>query len=77
MVGRKEKRTRRQTDAIATKLENRPVKEAERARRDLRMVAKLKSGKPPFAPAVMSWLSRKLDKRASLVTAKDIRGLVG
>lgn len=77
MVGRKQKRTRRQTDAIATKAENRPLKEAERRRRDERMRLKLRSAKPPFAPALMSWMSQKLEKRASQVTAQDIKSLLG
>ncbi len=77
MVGRKEKRTRRAVDAVATKLENRPIKESERRRRDVRMMDKLKAGKLPYVPAVMSWLSRKLDKRASRVTAQDVKALLG
>lgn len=77
MVGRKQKRTRRAVDAIATKAENRPLKESERRRRDARMMLKLKSCKPPFSPAVMSWLSRKLDKKASAVTPQEVKALIG
>ena len=69
-------RRRTRTDAAETKLRNRVVKEAERTRRDKRMIAKIKEGNLPYAPAVMSWLSRNLDKKSSRITPEDIKSLV-
>lgn len=69
------KRQRRE-DAQATRLRNRVVKDSERARRDARMVETLRAGQPPYAPVVMSWLSRKLGKRAGRITPEDIQPLI-
>lgn len=69
-------RRRRRTDAAATKVRNNVDKSAERARRDERMVAKIKDGSLPFAPAVMSWLSRSLDKKSSRITQDDVKRLI-
>lgn len=63
-------------DAVETKLENRPVKDKERARRAGRMAEKLRGGKLPYTPSVMSWLSRTLDKKATKITQTDVRRLV-
>jgi len=67
---------RRRTDAAKTKAHNRIVKAQERARRDARMLEMIKKGGPPYTPMVMSWLSRKLDKKAGRITAEDIKTLV-
>jgi len=75
-VHRSELRRRRRTDAAETKLRNRPVKTKERARRDARMVEKLRTGSLPYAPTVMSWLSRKLDRGASKITHQDVQTLI-
>jgi hypothetical protein len=50
-------------------------KNAASARRDARMTAVVKAGPPPYTPDVMSWLSRKLDKPSSRITAEDVRKL--
>ncbi len=65
----------RREDAIKTKSVNSVRKAAERTRRDARMMEQIKGGSLPYAPAVMSWLSRKLDKPASKVTEADIKTL--
>jgi hypothetical protein len=52
------------------------LKSKERHRRDERMRAALKKAKPPYAPAVMSWLSSQLDKPARLVTPADVKKLL-
>jgi len=62
-------------DAIATKAVNRVFKSKERIRRDERMLATIKGAKPPYAPAVMSWLSRTLEKPAGKITSGDIKTL--
>jgi len=65
-----------QKEAIETKLSNRPFKENERRRRAARMLDKVRVGKPPYSPAVMSWLSRELNKPARKITPGDIKSLL-
>ncbi|MFH0980089.1 MAG: hypothetical protein V2A79_00935 [Planctomycetota bacterium] len=65
----------RQADAIKQKLANAPRKHGERVRRDARMMETVKRGSLPYTPDVMSWLSRKLDKPSSKITADDIATL--
>ena len=64
-----------QLDAVNTKARNRIFKDRERARRDARMVKTIRVGKLPYAPAVMSWLSRQLDKPSTKITPADVRTL--
>lgn len=68
---------RKRNDFKAARIERLPEKTRERERRDARMVHKLRTCKPPYSPAVMSWLSTKLHKKATKVTAEEIKGLVG
>ncbi|MGD2110680.1 MAG: hypothetical protein PVI86_14980 [Phycisphaerae bacterium] len=37
------------------------------------MLEKVSAGDPPYAPDVMSWLSRELGKKASKITPEDIK----
>lgn len=67
---------RRRTDAADTKARNRVQKVQERARRDARMLEKIKAGTLPFTSPVMSWLSATLGKRSSRITADDLKGLI-
>jgi hypothetical protein len=69
-------RRQRRTDAAETKVENRFVKTKERVRRDARMLEKIKGGDLPYTPPVMSWLSREIGKRSTLITADDIKSLI-
>jgi hypothetical protein len=61
-----------------TKLETRarkaPGKLKATVRRDARIIAKIKATKPGvgFAAEVESWLSRRLDKPYSAITAEEI-----
>jgi hypothetical protein len=71
-VHRSEVQRRRRKDATETKLVNRVRKNRERARRDARIMRELKAGSLPYSPAAMSWLSRKLDKRSSRITQKEV-----
>ena len=48
----------------------------ERARRDLRMLALVRSGSFPYDPVVMSWLSRQLDKPSQKISPKDVKTLL-
>lgn len=70
-------RRRRRTDASTQKLVNRGIKTKERIRRDVRMIAKVKTGSLPYTPAVMSWLSEMLDKPSKRVTPQDIKAMLG
>lgn len=63
-------------DARATKAVNRISKQGERARREVRMHEKLKSGSLPYSPNIMSWLSRQLDKQSSKITTEDVKKIV-
>lgn len=63
-------------DATATRAKSVIVKGKERARRDARMTEKLRAGNLPFAPFVMSWLSRQLDKKSSKITPEDVQTLL-
>ncbi|MFH1110864.1 MAG: hypothetical protein V1790_16950 [Planctomycetota bacterium] len=65
-----------QVDAIETKARNRVFKDRERARRDVRMAEAVRAGRLPYPPAVMSWLSRKLDKASTKITSEDIKTLL-
>ena len=70
-------KARRRTDAAETRARSRIIKAKERVRRDARMTEKLKAGHLPYAPAVMSWLTRKLGKRADKITPEDVENLIG
>jgi hypothetical protein len=63
-------------EARATKARNRIFKDRERERRDERMRAIVRAGSPPYPPAVMSWLSRQVDKPSTKITAEDIKGVL-
>lgn len=66
---------RRRQDAAETKARNVIQKVKERVRRDTRMVEKIKSEEWPHSPPVMSWLSRRLGKRAVRITPDDVKTL--
>ncbi|HRX87336.1 MAG TPA: hypothetical protein P5572_20105 [Phycisphaerae bacterium] len=68
-------RAYRQKDAHETAERNERRKLPERARRDARMLARIKEDSLPYTPEVMSWLSRKLDKPASKITQDDVNKL--
>jgi len=59
----------------STKIRNGKIKSAERVRRDARMLATVKGGSLPFAQGIMSWLSARLDKKASRITQADLKKL--
>ncbi len=76
-LGRKALNTRDRMDALETNARNRIVKDKERARRDARMMAKIKAGSLPYTTVVMNWLSQKLGKKAAKITQEDIQALQG
>jgi predicted DNA-binding transcriptional regulator len=69
---RRIRRMQRQFDMAKSRRENGMIKVKERVRRDLRMTETVKKGSLPYIPAVMSWLSVKLDKPSSEITADDV-----
>jgi hypothetical protein len=52
--------------------ENGMRKTKERARRDARMTEALQKGKLPYTPAIMSWLSARLDKPSTRIVQADV-----
>jgi len=76
-IHRSHLRKRDRMDALETRTRNRIPKSKERARRDARMLERIKAGNLPFAPPIMSWLSCKLDKKAGRITSEDVRSLQG
>ena len=76
MGARRDRLDTRLAKATATRRQNSPIKTKERARREANMLTILKKSKHPYTPAVMSWLSRKLDKPAGKITPKEIKALL-
>ena len=59
-----------------TRGENSQLKRKERANRDKRMKALVEKGAFPFTPAIMSYLSVKLGKPTTMITADDAKKAV-
>lgn len=76
MGARRIRREQRRVDMAESRYRNGIRKTKERARRDARMMETVKKAKPPYAPAVMSWLSARLDKPARLITPEDVKKVV-
>ena len=76
MGARRIRREQRQADMAESRLLNGERKVAERSRRDLRMKELVKKGKPPYTPAIQSWLSAKLDKPSRLITQAEVDALL-
>jgi hypothetical protein len=76
MGARRIRRNQRQEDMATSRLRNGFLKVKERTRRDARMLESIKKGKLPYTPAVMSWLSAKIDKPGRLITQADVEELL-
>ena len=72
MGARRIRREQRQFDQKKSRIENGKMKVKERVRRGQRLVAKLKSGRLPYTPSVMSWLSDAIDKPSRQITQADV-----
>ncbi|HEY1380365.1 MAG TPA: hypothetical protein VGF55_26420 [Gemmataceae bacterium] len=72
MGARRIRREQRQADMAESRRVNSKYKDKERVRRDDRMLGLLKQGKMPYTPAVLSWLSARLDKPAGRITQDDV-----
>jgi hypothetical protein len=75
MGARRIRRDLIQKDQKKSRLENGALKLKERARRDARMLGIIKEKKLPYLPAVMSWLSVKLDKPSRLIKQEEVDAL--
>ncbi len=76
MGRRRDRLDKRLANQISTRRVNSLKKEGERNRRDEQMVGILKAGQLPYTPGVMSYLSTRLDKKASQITADDVQSLL-
>ncbi len=76
MGARRIRRTQRQADMKESRLRNGILKVKERSRRDARMLETIRKSKLPYTPAVMSWLSGKIDKPSRLITQQDVEKLL-
>lgn len=72
MGARRIRREQRQVDMAESRRENSKYKDKERVRRDDRMLGLIKNGKMPFTPAILSWMSVKLDKPSTRITDADV-----
>ena len=77
MGARRIRREQRRVDMADSRTVNGHLKTKERLRRDARMTAILKAVKPPYTPAMMSWLSAKLDKPSTKITQSDLKTILG
>lgn len=73
MGARRIRREQRQVDMANSRRENGMDKDKERTRRDLRFLGLVQKAKMPYTPAIMSWLSVKLDKPAGRITEADVQ----
>ncbi len=73
MGQRRERLDKRIARQKAARINNSPIKELERQRRDAKMVEILKNNSAPYAPEVINWVGTKLGKKASRVTEADIK----
>jgi hypothetical protein len=76
MGARRIRREQRRYDMWQSRRENGMVKDKERQRRDKRMKEIIRAGQFPYTPAVMSWLSAKLDRPASLIQPADVEKIL-
>jgi hypothetical protein len=76
MGARRIRREQRRVDMHESRRINSPRKVKERARRNARMLEVIRSGRLPYTPVVMSWLSQTLNKPSSRILQKDIDRLL-
>jgi hypothetical protein len=56
---------------------NGALKRKERANRDKRMLGLIAAGTFPYTPAIQSWLSVKLNRPFTQITADDVKKVTG
>jgi cystathionine beta-lyase/cystathionine gamma-synthase len=75
-TSRKLRKTLQQLDQRMSRSNNSARKIKERTRKNTRLVKALKSGKLPYTPTVMSWLSQAIDKPSSQIVQADVEKFV-
>ena len=73
---RKRRKEMRQRDMRQSRIENGHKKRGERTRRDANMKELIQKGTLPYTPAILSWISAKLNKPGRLITPDDVKKLV-
>jgi hypothetical protein len=77
MGARRIRRDQRRYDMMVSRIENGSRKEKERSRRDARVKDMMsKSTSFPYSPVIMSWLSAKLDKPSTQITAEEAKAVL-
>ena len=76
MGARRIRREQRQYDMAQSRMRNGAEKKKERVRRQTRMVELIRSGKLPYTPSIMSWISAQLDKPSTRITQEDVDRLL-
>ncbi len=76
MGSRRDRLDKRINNAKNTRQVNSLRKDSERERREKSMLVILQGGQLPYTPGVMSWLSTRLDKKASRITTEDVQTLL-
>jgi hypothetical protein len=76
MGARRIRREQRRVDMALSRHTNGIRKTKERARRETRMRALLQTGKFPYTPSIMSWLSVRLDKPTRQITPEDVQSVL-
>lgn len=76
MGRRRDRLNKRLANQITTRRHNSLVKAAQAQRREQSILTVMRSGQLPYTAGVMSWLSDKLDKKASRITQQDVDTLL-
>ena len=76
MGARRIRREQRRFDMAESRLTNGMRKMKERVRRETRMLEILRQGRLPYTPAVMSWLSARLDKPSTRIQQAEVDQLL-
>jgi hypothetical protein len=76
MGARRIRREQVAADQAFSRRTNGMRKTKEHIRRDKRMIEMVKKGTLPYTPAIMSWLSSKLDKPSARIVQADVDGLL-
>ena len=76
MGARRIRREQRRFDMAESRRTNGMRKMKERIRRETRMLEILRQGRLPYTPAVMSWLSARLDKPSTRIQQAEVDQLL-
>lgn len=76
MGARRIRREQRRVDMARSRHVNGIRKANERERRRQRMLDLIQKSSPPYAPAVLSWMSSELGKPSSRITPEDVQSLL-